>query len=124
MRISVILSVAALLLLTVVGCAQLRANIKSVIKVEVYNEAGGTYGYVSVSLIDESGKAKYSQNVNERGVTIFEGVEAGTYGFEVRNVNGVKLDIISPESVSVRVGRTTSVELKVRRATPGQGLES
>jgi hypothetical protein len=124
MRNLVILLVATLLLLAVVGCAQLRANVKSVIKVEVYTETGAAYGYVNVSLIDENGRSKYSQNVNERGVAIFERVEAGTYGFEVVNVNGVKLEVISPDSVSVTVGRTTTVELKVKRATSEEGLES
>jgi len=116
MRSIIILTLAALLLLAATGCAQIRANIKSFVKVTVYDETGATYGYLSVKLLDENGVEKYSQNVNERGVTIFEGVTAGMYSFEVVNVNGAKLQVISPEGVNVRVGKTERVDIKVSRA--------
>ena len=116
MRSLIIITLAAVLLLAATGCAQIRANIKSVVKVTVYDETGVTYGYVSVKLLDENGAVKYSQNVNERGVTLFEGIPAGTYSFEVVNVNGVSMAVISPESITVRVGKTANVDLKVTRA--------
>jgi hypothetical protein len=116
MRIFVILAVAALLVLAVTGCSQLRANIKSVVKVTVYDETGATYGYVSVKLLDENGVVKHSQNVNERGVTLFEGVKSGIYTFEVVNVNGDQLPVMSPEDVTVRMGKTTNVDIEVSRS--------
>lgn len=116
MRSLLIMTLAAVLLLAATGCAQIRANIKSVIKVTVYDETGATYGYISVKLIDDKGVVKYSQNVNERGVTLFEGVVAGTYTFEAVNVNGVSLAVVSPENVTVNVGKTARVDLKVSRA--------
>jgi|GEM_PF-2153046 len=116
MRSLLIITLAAVLLLAATGCAQIKANIKSVVKVTVYDETGAAYGYVSVKLLDENGAVKYSQNVNERGVTLFEGIPAGTYSFEVVNVNGTSLTVISPESVTVNVGKTARVDLKVSRA--------
>ncbi len=118
MRSLIIITLTALLLLAATGCAQIRANIKSIVKVTVYDETGATYGYVSVKLLDENGAMKYQQNVNERGVTIFEGVTAGTYSFDVVNVNGVSIPVVSPESVTVRLGKTERVDLKVLRGTP------
>ena len=116
MRSLIIITLAVVLLLAATGCAQIRANIKSVIKVTVYDETGATYGYVSVKLIDDRGVVKYSQNVNERGVVLFEGVQAGTYSFDVINVNGVSMTVISPENVTVNIGKTARVDLKVSRA--------
>lgn len=120
MRSLIIMTLAALLLLAATGCAQIRANIKSIVKVTVYDETGATYGYVAVKLLDENGRMKYQQNVNERGVAIFEGVTAGTYSFDVVNVNGVSLPVVSPESVTVRLGKTERVDVKVLRAAPAE----
>jgi len=118
MRNLLILALAALLLLAVTDCAKIKAGIKSVIKVTVYDETGATYGYVAVKLLDENGVVKYSQNANERGVTLFEGINAGEYSFEVINANGVSMTVVSPESITVRLGKTTNVDLKVSRVAP------
>ncbi|OGK08957.1 MAG: hypothetical protein A2Y63_00960 [Candidatus Riflebacteria bacterium RBG_13_59_9] len=119
MRLLWILALAVLLLSAGTGCDVITKNVKSIVKVSVYDDGGAPYGYLTVMLLDEKGMVKTSDQANERGVIVFEGVEAGTYTFAARSLAG-DLEIISPENVVVRPGKTVSVELKVKRALPAE----
>lgn len=118
-----IIALLALVLVGACACATLEKNIKSVVKITVYDEKGQTYGYLSVMLIDSTGKVIKDDQANERGVSLMEGVPAGTYTFAVKNAAGIELTVISPENVNVRPGKTASIDLKVQSAAAPPSYE-
>ncbi len=118
-----VLALLALVLVGVCACSAIEKNIKSVVKITVYDEKGQAYGYLTIMLIDSTGKVVKDDQANERGVSLMEGVAAGTYTFSVKNAAGIELQVISPENVNVRPGKTSSVELKVQTVTATQNYE-
>jgi len=110
-----VLALALLVLCAGTGCELLKERVKSVVKVTAYDQTGSTYGYLTVMLIDANGRVIASDQVNERGVVIFEGVAAGTYTIGARNVAQVDLVVVEPASVTVTLGKTVDVRLVVQR---------
>lgn len=118
-----VIALLALVLVGVCACSTIEKNIKSVVKITVYDEKGQAYGYLTIMLVDSTGKVVKDDQANERGVSLIEGVPAGVYTFAVKNAAGVELKVISPENVNVRPGKTSSVDLKVQSAAAPPSYE-
>jgi hypothetical protein len=112
-----VIALIALVLVGASACTFIQKNVKSVVKITVYDEKGQTYGYVTVMLVDSTGKVAKDDQANERGVCLIEDVPSGIYTFSVKNAAGIELKTISPENVNVRPGKTSSVDLKVQSVT-------
>jgi hypothetical protein len=118
-----VIALIALVLVGVCACSVIEKNVKSVVKITVYDEKGQTYGYITIMLIDSAGKVVKDDQANERGVSLMEGVPSGIYTFVVKNAAGIELTVISPENMSVRPGKTSSIDLKVQSAAAAQIIE-
>lgn len=109
-----ILALVALLIAGLSACAFIEKNVKSVVKISIIDEKDQPYGYVTLMLVEPSGKVAVDDQANERGICLIEGVPAGTYTFVVKNAAGIELQVLSPENVVVRPGKTVNVDLKVQ----------
>jgi hypothetical protein len=116
MRTALIIALAAVLALCFASsCDFVKKNIKSIVKITVYDESNTPYGYVTVALVDSTGKVAAAEATNERGVVIFEGIDAGTYTASVRNAGQFECKVLKPDSISVTVGKTKTVDVIVER---------
>ncbi len=118
-----ILALIALVLVGISACTFIEKNVKSVVKITIYDEKGQTYGYVTLMLIDSTGKVVVDDQANERGVSLMEGVPAGTYTFMVKNAAQIELQVLSPQNIVVRPGKTSTIDLKVQSAAAPSSYE-
>jgi len=116
MRTAFIIAFAAFLALALTGsCEVIKKNVKSIVKITVYDDSNVPYGYVTVALVNASGKVAAAEATNERGVVIFEGLDSGTYTVAVKNAGQFECKVLEPDSISVSVGKTKTVDVIVER---------
>jgi hypothetical protein len=117
MKRILVIALIALALVGVVSCSFIEKNVKSVVKINCTDEKGSAYGYLTVFIMDGT-KVVVSDQLNERGMVVLQGVPAGTYTLSAKNAAQIELKVISPASISVRPGKTVEVDLKVQSAAP------
>jgi hypothetical protein len=121
MKKALIIALALLALFGYASCDVMK-NIKSVVKVTCVDEKGAAYGYLTVFLLDGP-KVVVSDQLNERGVTVIQGVPPGTYTISAKNAAGIELKVLEPASITVSPGKTVDVNLKVQSVAPANTFE-
>ncbi len=117
MKRILVIALIALALVGVASCSFIEKNVKSVVKITCTDEKGATYGYLSVFIMDGA-KVVVSDQLNERGMVVLQGVPSGKYTLSAKNAAQVELKVISPDSIDVRPGKTLDVQMKVQSAAP------
>ena len=121
MKKVLILALVLLVLFGVASCQALQ-SIKAVVKVTCTDEKGAAYGYLTVFLLDGP-KVVVSDQLNERGIVVIQGVPPGTYTISAKNAAGIELKVLEPATVVVKPGKTVDVNLKVQSVAPANTFE-
>jgi hypothetical protein len=117
MKRILVIALFTLVLTGIVSCDFIQKNVKSVVKINCTDEKGATYGYLTVFIMDGA-KVVISDQLNERGMVVLQGVPAGKYTLSAKNAAQIELKVISPATIDVRPGKTLEVDMKVQSAAP------